>query len=185
MRGWIKKLVLAVIAPPLLFWMFGPNVFNRLPPEVDKVLREAESAELLSLVPENRERFSTDPETGKELPSYPHVPPEKNFHNYEILGSTTIRGEDWRGFLAEIDRGLADKPYSLVRTRCYFEPRQGIRVLCDGHSYDVAVCFHCKQVAVYRDQEKLDFLYMGSGKPDTARALLGRAGVPLAKAPTQ
>jgi hypothetical protein len=62
-----------------------------------------------------------------------------------------------------------------------FNPRHGIRINADGHTYDFVVCFECKQAKVFKDssEEPIANLYY-NGSQRSWDKLLSSGKVPVA-----
>jgi len=74
----------------------------------------------------------------------------------------------------------APKPEALEMC---FNPRHGIRMYANGHTYDFVVCFECKQAKVFKDssEEPIANLYY-NGSQRSWDKLLESGKVPLAAA---
>ena len=62
-----------------------------------------------------------------------------------------------------------------------FNPRHGVRVVANGHTYDFVVCFECARTEVFKDSaaEPIAYLYYGADQ-GAWDAILSSARIPLA-----
>lgn len=134
---------------------------NRVPDDIREILEKAESFELYSL----------NPRHSKENP-------EKSFHGYPILGKTEVKEAKTRAKLvAAFERGVKE---NQDRVAACFNPRHGIRVVRQGKTADLVICFECMSVSPYLDgKEVKGFLISPSPKPVFDKVLKD-AKVPLA-----
>jgi hypothetical protein len=110
----------------LLAWMYAS--LELLPHRVWAALRHADQVELLSILPYDE---------GELSPTF-HGPPKPNFHGHPILGATLLDGDEKDQLLNSLRWGLAANQTSEMMC---FHPRHGVRVLYDGQTYDLVICF--------------------------------------------
>ena len=133
---------------------------NRLPADVVKALAKAETFELLSLSPEELEK-----------------PPEGAFHRWRVLGRTSVKDVDVRKRLVTaVEKGVAE---ATGPAKC-FDPRHGVRVTRGGTTTDLAICFHCRQLYVYRGETVGELVYVSPAPESVLDKVLKDAGVTLA-----
>jgi hypothetical protein len=86
------------------------------------------------------ELYSLDPGADvKEAPDAKH-----GFHGWKILGKTTVKDAKTRKkIVAAMYQGLEASDGTAAKC---FNPRHGIRVMADGKTVDVVICFECLQV---------------------------------------
>jgi hypothetical protein len=135
------------------------------------VLPEAQSAaldhgqhfELLSLEPMARDVDDGD-----------------RFHNWKILGKAVIDDEGRETLVAALKKGVAEGgPVASC-----FEPRHGIHVEHQGHTYDFVICFKCLWGEAYVDGAAVNGALPLSRSPQpTFDNALRSAGVPLPTPP--
>lgn len=136
---------------------------NDLPKEVREAFDKASEFELYSLDPAR--------------------PIKKNdkdvlFHDWKVLGKTTLKGEDARKVRSAIDKGRKDSD-GLVAA-C-FNPRHGVRFVRDKKTYDIVICYECLSATIYEGEKRLgQFLTTQSPAPILNRTL-ENAEVPLPK----
>jgi hypothetical protein len=124
-------------------------------------VRNARSMELISLDPMERV----------------HGDDSEAFHDWTVLGKTTITNPDIREQLLDaLDAGIAGN--NGVAASC-FAPRHGVRVRHDGKEFDFVICFQCYQTEWYVDgMKRPGFLLTALPQPVFDRVLRD-AGVPL------
>lgn len=133
---------------------------HELPPEVLQVYRSATTVRLFSLEP------TTD-----------ISPKDDRFHDYKVLGETTLNWEQTVAAYEVVQKGIADP--SATGAFC-FAPRHGLRVSTREYHYDLLLCFECGWVHVFRDKERLAVLELAA-TPTLLNTLLRAGRVPLAK----
>jgi hypothetical protein len=159
----------AVLFPLLALFMVSAFVSaadkdNKIPDELQAILEKAEQFELLSLSPDR-----------------PQEKPRDAFHDWKILGKTTVKDAEARQKLvAAFKKGVEDN--KGIAAAC-FNPRHGIRVTHDGKTSDFVICFECYQVQVFvGDKQEKGFLITDS--PTSAfDGILKEANIPLAEKP--
>lgn len=71
----------------------------------------------------------------------------RRFHGYEVLGDAALTDPGLATQLAQlISRGLAESDGSAALC---FNPRHGVRVVREGRTLDLVICYECKQIYVY------------------------------------
>jgi hypothetical protein len=140
----------------------GQAWFNgsKIPAAARTALEKAESLELYSLDPGSEEEK-----------------PVNNFHGWEILGATTVKGPAKKKLVTAFKVGVEESGGAAAGC---FNPRHGIRVKHGGKTYDFVICFECLSVSTFVDEEKGGFLIMPSPQP-TFDKILKDARVPLPK----
>jgi hypothetical protein len=136
---------------------------NAIPAEAKAVLDKADSFELLSLDPSDRE-------AGKD-----------GFHGWKILGKTEVKDADARKKLvAALEKGAEESKGEVARC---FNPRHGIRATHDKKTVELVICFECLQVKGFVDKSDKDTAgYLTTRSPQPALdKVLKDAGVKLAK----
>jgi hypothetical protein len=137
---------------------------NKLPDAARKALEEAKELELYSLDPTSREEK-----------------PKDAFHDWKVLGKTTLKKDDAKSAAAAVLQGVADS--KGIAANC-FDPRHGVRVTdADGTTYDFVICFQCLQVKVYAGGKELAGALTAESPQPKLDKLLKDAGVPLAPKP--
>jgi hypothetical protein len=156
----------ALLATLLLLGLLGLEAQagskRTLPPDVAKALHDAQRVELYSLEP------WFDPDAAKQ---------EAMWHDFVLLGHTTLSKEDSRIAVAEFEAAIEK---SAGGSAACFDPRHAMSFVSAGHKYDILLCYECGGLAVYRDDEYL--LKVGAeGSPAVLNRLLAKAEVPLSK----
>jgi hypothetical protein len=149
----ITAVVLSLCATSLL----AADATNKIPDSARVALEKAEQFELLSLDPERHQN---------RWPKY-------EFHGWRILGSMMIKDAEARNDLVTALKKSVEENNNMV-ARC-FNPRHGIRVIYDGKTNDLVICFQCLQVLVYQcddDEKPEDFLIRDSSQ--SAQSLFNR-----------
>ena len=124
-----------------------------LPPQMTKVLNEADRFILLSLFP-NQPRDSTPP---------PSMPWNESFHDYPILGKTELRDKPQRSaLLRDLYKSVSDSDGSLAMC---FIPRHGIHATLGDENVDLVICFECEQVYAYTASRTDVFAITQSARP--------------------
>jgi hypothetical protein len=118
--------------------------------------------------PEQFELLSLDPSRFEKRR------PKEEFHCWRILGSMTVKDRESQNELVTALKKCVVESKRLV-AGC-FNPRHGIRVIQDGKTYDLVICFECLQVLVYLNENNLkpdnNFLIRDSSQ--SAESLLNR-----------
>ena len=132
---------------------------NAIPADVKTVLEKADTFELYSLDP------------GEESV-------KDGFHGWKVLGKTTIKDTDVRKeVIAALAKGVADNDGRAAKC---FEPRHGIRVVHDGKTTDLVICFACYQVRVTQGDKRGEGFLTTDSPQATFDKVLKAAGVKLA-----
>ena len=136
---------------------------NKVPDDVKAALDKADTFELYSL----------DPGKGEAV--------KDGFHGWKVLGKTTVKDADTRKqIVAALAKGAEENDGRAAKC---FEPRHGIRVIRDGKTTDLVICFACLQVRTYQgDKDGAGFLTTASPQA-TFDKMLKAADVPLAPKP--
>ena len=115
------------------------------------------------------EVLSLDPDGGEKSPDA--------FHEFKVLGRTTVKDEDARAALTSaVLKGVAASNGNTGRC---FEPHHGLRAVYDGHTYDFVICFHCLQIQVYVGKALLDTTPTTTSARPTLNKILKEAGAPV------
>ncbi|HVS36600.1 MAG TPA: hypothetical protein VMS17_13640, partial [Gemmataceae bacterium] len=139
--------------------------FTHLPKEVQAVLEQADQLDVYSLQP---------PNPPKEKPQVKDV-----FHEYKVLGKTTIKDAAVRKKLVEeIEKGVAN---GFGAAGC-FNPRHGLRATHDGKTVDLVICFECTSIEIFNGTAQ-SFVWTGRGPQELFDKVLKDADVPLAPKP--
>jgi len=153
----ISLLLLApFIASALLGWKE-----NRLPEEVVRALDSATAVTLYSVQPYN-------------------YGGQKDFHGYHLLGHIELGQKRAKQAIHEFKNTYL--PWNALlpgEIKCAFSPRHALRVISDGHTYDLLLCYQCGQFQIFRDGQQIAF-YRANGSPVVLNGLLTAAGIPLA-----
>lgn len=164
---------LLLIALLILAWVFIPE---GLPSDVREAIVSSDKPEFYSLDPvliSRRDVPDTEPT--------PVVPPEKNFHGYEILAHAQISESEKQTLLKELTPGFYEswrRMNGFIRTGCIIEPRHALRVQQKGHTFDVLICYHCGQIKAFRDDREVVFFEIAGMNPDQANQILDAHGLP-------
>ena len=138
---------------------------NAFPAEVTDAYKDARKSVLYSL---NLAKPSEEPDASDR------------FHGNKILGQTTINDVQ----TAAVFNSLTD---AVARangiSRCGESPLHGMRVVKDGHVFDLLICYQCGVIEVFKDNNEAALLYFNtlqpSGKPDLMNEMLEYAKIPL------
>jgi hypothetical protein len=91
------------------------------------------------------------------------TPTEGEFHNYRIIGKTTVANRDMQKKLTAAL--VLDAKETNGQMGC-FSPRHGIRVTHGSEITDYVICFECGQVQVWRDTQEIShFTIYNAAKP--------------------
>lgn len=139
---------------------------NKIPHELQAILKQADQFELLSLNP-------------TELPQ--DTIPKDSFHDWEVLGQTIVKNAETRKqLIAAFKKGVEEN--EGIVAAC-FTPRHGFRVTHGSKTADFVICFECLQVHAYiGDQWEKSFLITASPQ-DLFDSVLKEAKVSLAEKP--
>jgi hypothetical protein len=166
-----RKFTLALItgAAPILVVAVGLIVNWRmhagLPDEIESILEEAETFELLSIDP--------------ELVALKEKPADAEaFHGYHVLGSTKITDKKTQhNLIAAVDRSMAKSLGSGFK--CFF-PRHGIRAIHNGQTVDLLLCFQCGNMEIHLNDNRLPTEYIARGEQSVFDDVLTQANITLA-----
>jgi hypothetical protein len=142
------------------------DIPRKLPDRVQTLLEKAPEFALYSLDPDVQEKPANEPGA---------------LHGWKVLGKTTVKEQvARRQLLAELDRGLTSPDARAARC---FEPRHALRVIHDGASADLVICFACGQVYIYLDgkPQLVTSLIIDRAAQPAFDEALRKAGIPLAK----
>ena len=140
------------------------STLHNFPSAVSELFYEADSVELLSLIP--------DDQSPSEM---------KKFHGYPILGSVTLTDKQHLGKMAqELDRAVETNDSFGVR--CFW-PRHGLRGTVDGKSVELLICFQCHKLNVYVKGEYTQTIEMDSRVKPIFDAPLVDAGIEIDASP--
>lgn len=126
----------------------------------ESTLRQATELELFSLEPNVR------------------ATSEDRFHNWPVLGHTTVSDASTR---AQLVNGLFAAAASAdgIGVGC-FRPRHGIRVASSGKVTDFVICFECIQVKVYENERYTGTFLVADEPRQLFDDVLRQAGITLA-----
>jgi hypothetical protein len=162
----VKDDKVAVVGGPLKQNQITPR--NRIPEAVQRLLDKADTFELYSLDPDRK--IDKD---GKV------VPVGDDFHGWQVLGKTEVKGEAKRKQLTDALRLGAEDNFGMAAA-CFI-PRHGIRLKDSGKTVDLVICFQCLQVQVFADgKQQKGFLITGDPQKEFD-ATLQAVGVKLPK----
>ncbi len=102
-------------------------------PTQNAVLERADTGEL----------FSLDPSPPGEQP----LTPAEDFRGYRILGKATL-SKDERDRLIEASRAAIDSSNGEA-AKC-FNPRHGLRIVAQGDTVELVICFECQQMQIWQ-----------------------------------
>ena len=85
------------------------------------------------------------------------VPPEQEFHGYPILGQTKVAVTDTlKTVISTMDE--SGRHWDGGVPAC-FSPRHGIRVIKNGETYDLLICYECLSAKIFRGSESIGTVY--------------------------
>jgi hypothetical protein len=150
---WVIVAVVALIAAAALAYLR----WHGMPRVAWKALNDADRYELLSL--------------------YPYLS-KPDYYNHEILGRTVITDVAVRDRLNHtFQAGVRQSDGTIMA--CFY-PRHGIRVTHAGVTTDFVICFECRQVQVWRGNQKIASFLVSESPQPAFDDVLKSAGVPLA-----
>jgi hypothetical protein len=132
---------------------------NDLPKEVREAFDQAAEIELYSLNP-NPDREKTD------------------FHGWQSLGKTTLKGEDLKTVRDAVEKGRKESTGDVAGC---FIPRHGIRIVREKKTYDLVICYQCLSAAVYDGDKKVGSFLTTRDPVAVLNKVLSAAKVPLPK----
>jgi hypothetical protein len=98
-------------------------------------LSQSERFELFALLPERSEKSVT-----------------AGFHGWPILAQSLVADRETQNILTQALKAGAESSFSF---RSCFEPRHGVRLLFQGKTVDLVICFKCETVEVYLDDRRV------------------------------
>ncbi|TDU67221.1 hypothetical protein EI77_03423 [Prosthecobacter fusiformis] len=88
------------------------------------------------------------------------VPPSQEFHEYPILGQLDMKETDkLRYVIKALD--VAGQNWAGGVAGC-FSPRHGIRVMKDGKTHDLVICYECSRAYLYVDGQDAGTLHFAT-----------------------
>jgi hypothetical protein len=106
------------------------------------------------------------------------------FHDYEVLGKTTVTGAAKAALLTRLYNGLVPPPrkdgLKQIGLGC-FSPRHGIRAVHKGRTFDLLICFLCMKVQVYEGNKQINQKFISNEPQSSFDQVLTRANVPLSR----
>lgn len=169
-----RKILLMMIIVALAAWILCQGTSNPIrlalagvPFDTSYALKHADQFILYSLEPYL--------DSHSKLADKSIHPPEQ-FHGHDIVGIMEITNKDERKeLLHELFTCIPNRPPSMI-AMC-FNPRHGIRVIRDGKTVDLLICFECRGMRIYGSSEA--FLNLGPGDDSEFNRVLKAAGVKL------
>jgi hypothetical protein len=152
-KRWVIVGAVALVAAGMLAYMR----WHGMPRVAWNALNDADQYELLSVHP-----YLSKPD----------------YYNHEILGRTIITDSAVRDRLNRAFQ-IGVRQSDGTRMAC-FNPRHGIRVTHAGVTTDFVICFECRQVQVWRGNQKIAFFLVNDSPQPAFDDVLKSAGVPLA-----
>jgi hypothetical protein len=136
---------------------------NKVPDSVRQLLSKSGQLELFSLDPDPFQRGPT------------------GFHQYRILGSTTLSGDAANRLVAALEEGASEPMFGPAHC---FRPRHGVRVTAGPSRVDLVICFECNGARVYvegdvKDAAAESYYLPGHSPQGSLNKVLADAGVPL------
>jgi hypothetical protein len=160
-----RSISLLVLAAVVALAFIGPlitaKLHNVIPPDAAQALQTATKGTLYSL----------------KISAAPGPISEKAFHNCDVLGQTELNEKQLATATEAFQSAVASWNPTGGIAAC-FNPRHGLRVTANGHTYDFVLCYECKQLYIYEDDKNMASLQVG-GTPDVLNGLLSAANVPL------
>jgi hypothetical protein len=133
--------------------------------DADALLRSARQLEV----------FSIDPDRAKRKPG-------EGFHDWKVLGSTTVRDE--RVVKKVVAAVFAAREKRGGDSYACFEPRHAIRVKQGDRVLDLLICFECLNYTFWDEQGRRSGVRYSDDSPaPILDRILKSAGVPLAEKP--
>ena len=130
------KALLCLVA---LGFVAGCSHSGGFQPTENTVLEKSDKGELLALNPTPDENAAATTTTGSD------------FHGYRVLGRTELQ-KDERDRLIQATREAIDA--SDGRAMKCFNPRHGLRIVAQGDTVDLVICFECMQMKVYQGAQE-------------------------------
>jgi hypothetical protein len=136
---------------------------NDLPKDVREAFEKATEFDLYSLDP------SRMVEKNKK---------DTLFHDWKVLGKTTLKGDTAKNVRAAIDKGRKDSDGSVAAC---FNPRHGVRIVHDKKTYDLVICYECLSATVFEGDKRIGQFLTTRSPEKTLTRVLADAKVPLPK----
>ncbi len=194
--GFAALFTLLALAGSVMAELPQAKLHNGYDPAQLKPYLEAHLCTVFSLDPRRRTGVLTDdpfaipaPPPGTKVPPPPKnkpvlPPPELNFHNYEILGQVTVKvTPELQGVITALDH--AGQHWEGGVSSC-FSPRHGLRVVKNGVTYDLLICYECMRAELFEGGKDAGLIGMTgreAPQPDVLNALLDKARVKRMPAP--
>jgi GH18 family chitinase len=102
------------------------------------VLDKADEITLYSLNPDKKEK---KPDTGLQ--------------GWQVLGQTTLSGEDKKAIVKALNKAIAASDGSVAGC---FNPRHGIKATHGGKTVELVICFECLSISGWTDGERFSTL---------------------------
>jgi TPR repeat protein len=134
----------------------------KLPEEVLKALDKPSSITL----------YSIQPWGGPDLPEW-------DFHGHHQNGHAELEPKQAKQAIAALNDAIS-KGNAGLESLCLINPRQALRVISSGNTYDILICYECGQLELYKNDQPLPFSGSIGSKPDALNRLLQQSGIPLA-----
>ena len=114
-------------------------------------------------------------------PVFPEEDAKKAFHGWKVLGKTTIKDEKQRkALVVALEKGVKEREDKAPEC---FQPRHGLRVVRDGKTVDLVICFQCYTIQVFVGKEDKRDVLIGRSPQPALDKLLTDAGIKLAPKP--
>ncbi len=190
------------------FWFCSAHSFSADGPKLEyteehiRPYLEATTWTVFSLDPDPWVENTADPfavapaptDHSKPAPSTPEpkrkTTPAKEFHDYPILGQHTLSvTPEMRLIITDLDR--AGRAWTGGVAAC-FMPRHGLRVIRDGKTHDLQICYECFTAILYENSEIVGHLFFASPptltpnapNPNALNAIFRKYGVKLPPPPS-
>jgi hypothetical protein len=124
-----KRLSLIVVHSAAGCASTGGDARSGVPATVWTALEHAERYEVLSL----------DPSPAQAL---------ADFHGYRVLARVSVTDAQTRQAVSAALRAGVRPQNSNIVLACMFMPRHAVVAVCDGHEYDLLLCFACHQAGL-------------------------------------
>ena len=159
----MKKIALAFLF--LLVSFSAHSESGGVKDEVARAVADASSVTIFSLEPAARE-------TGKDCTGL-------CYFGWPVLGQTSVTRATAKTIRNDLSVWVAAPEPKAIQL-C-FNPRHGVRLIANGHTYDFVVCFECAQAEVFKDSaaEPLAHFYYNANQKGWD-VVLSAAHVPLA-----
>lgn len=101
-------------------------------------------------------------------------------HGYRIIGKTPIKDQSaLKQIMNELNRSAHD-PTAEPRA-CIFQPRLALQIESNDRHYDFLICFACRELEVYRDDELIGGGAFGAPlDPEQMNSIFKQKGVATA-----